>query len=140
MELPLVCIDGTRSKYDRHLILIAGKNVKLSAVPFKFITILALVRKAEPIDCGWVRKELLYYSQGHAHRYVYILRKQIKEGLQPCKSLCDWSAVENDRQGCYRLNTRPDRVRILNEQALRDFGDAQVTTMLDMYTQSHRIA
>ena len=134
MELPLICIDGTKVRdgqqnYTKYLTLIAGKRVPLNAVPFRLLTMLAIARRSK-VDDGWLHTGQLYQPARLAARYLCPMKQQIRRRLRNVKTLRDWQIIENDRQGHYRLNTRPDRIRFINPQALKDFGDAELLAMI----------
>jgi hypothetical protein len=109
-------IDGSYDS-DRYLVRINGLPIKLTGKSFKYLTKLAWSRVTG--DGGWVYKEDLEIGFNQA-RYLYRLKNEIAAGYPS-----DWQIVENNRLGYYRLDLRPDKIRI-NFDNLQNFPDYEL--------------
>ena len=114
-------IDGAYEG-DRYLVRINGLPVRLTGKSFKYLTKLAWSRLSH--ENGWVYKEDLEVGFNQA-RYLYRLKNEIAASYPS-----EWQIIENNRLGYYRLDLRPDRIK-MNPDNLRSFPDFELQQIAD---------
>ena len=114
-------IDGAYEG-DRYLVRINGLPVRLTGKSFKYLAKLAWSRMSH--ENGWIYKEDLEVGFNQA-RYLYRLKNEIAASYPS-----DWQIIENNRLGYYRLDVRPDRIR-MNAENLRSFPDFELQQIAD---------
>jgi len=114
-------IDGAYEG-DRYLVRINGLPVRLTGKSFKYLAKLAWSRMSH--ENGWVYKEDLEIGFNQA-RYLYRLKNEIAASYPS-----EWQIIENNRLGYYRLDLRPDRIK-MNPDNLRSFPDFELQQIAD---------
>lgn len=122
----LVEIDG-RFESDRYLVKIDGFPVRLTGKSFKYLTKLAWSRLNR--ESGWVYKEDIEVGFNQA-RYLYRMKNEIHAGVSG-----NWSVVENNRLGYYRLDIDPDSIRF-NLANLKDHPDYELRSIFEGQAES----
>ena len=119
-EPEVIEIDGTYER-ERYLIKINGYPVRLTGKSFKYFTKLAWSRMNG--ESGWIYKDDIEIGFNQA-RYLYRMKGEINHGLNG-----DWSMVENNRLGYYRLNADPNKIR-LNLDNLKNHPDFEIRALV----------
>jgi helicase len=120
-EPELIEIDGEFDR-ERYLVKIDGRPVRLTGKSFKYFTKLAWSRLNG--DGGWIYKEDIEVGFNQA-RYLYRMKNEIATGFHS-----NWSILENNRLGYYRLNVDPQKIRI-NCDRLKSHPDWEVRQLFD---------
>ncbi len=126
----LVEIDGA-FEADRYLVRINGFPVRLTGKSFKYLTKLAWSRLNG--DSGWLYKEDIEVGFNQA-RYLYRMKNEIAAGFKS-----DWSIIENNRLGYYRLHLTPDKIK-LNLDGLKDHPDYELRHLVEVGGDSDRVS
>ena len=114
-------IDGA-SEGDRYLVRINGLPVRLTGKSFKYLAKLAWSRLSH--ENGWIYKEDLEIGFNQA-RYLYRLKNEIAASYPS-----NWQVIENNRLGYYRLDLKPDRIK-MNPDMLKQFPDCELQQIAD---------
>lgn len=112
-------IDGS-FEHDRYLIKINGFPVRLTGKSFKYFAKLAWWRRQQP--AGWIYKDDIEIGFNQA-RYLYRMKNEINAELR-----ADWSIIENNRLGYYRLDIDPGRIQI-NLDNLKNHPDYELRSL-----------
>jgi helicase len=120
-EPELVEIDGSQDR-ERYVIKINGLPVKLTGKSFKYFTKLAWSRRNA--ESGWLYKEDIETGFNQA-RYLYRMKNEITASLA-----ADWSVVENNRLGYYRLDLDPERIQF-NFENLMSHPDWEIRSLFE---------
>ena len=121
IEPELVEIDGSQDR-ERYVVKINGLPVKLTGKSFKYFTKLAWSRRNA--ESGWLYKEDIETGFNQA-RYLYRMKNEITASLA-----ADWSVVENNRLGYYRLDLDPERIQF-NFENLKSHPDWEIRSLFE---------
>lgn len=113
-------IDGRYEK-ERYLIRVNGFPVWLTGKSFKYFVKLAWTRCHR--EAGWIYKEDIEQGFNQA-RYLYRMKNEIAAGLS-----INWSVIENNRLGYYRLSALPSAIRFSLEN-LKDHPDFELRQLV----------
>jgi len=113
-------IDGRYEK-ERYLIRVNGFPVWLTGKSFKYFVKLAWTRCHR--EAGWIYKEDIEQGFNQA-RYLYRMKNEIAAGLN-----INWSVIENNRLGYYRLSALPSAIRFSLEN-LKDHPDFELRQLV----------
>lgn len=119
-EPEVIEIDGTYER-ERYLVKINGYPVRLTGKSFKYFTKLAWSRING--ESGWIYKDDIEIGFNQA-RYLYRMKGEINHGLSG-----DWSMIENNRLGYYRLNADPNKIR-MNLDNLKNHPDFEIRALV----------
>lgn len=120
-EPETVVIDGSQDR-ERYVVKINGLPVKLTGKSFKYFTKLAWSRRNA--ESGWLYKEDIETGFNQA-RYLYRMKNEITASLA-----ADWSVVENNRLGYYRLDLDPERIEF-NFENLKSHPDWEIRSLFE---------
>ena len=113
-------IDGRYEK-ERYLVRVNGFPVWLTGKSFKYFVKLAWSRCHR--EAGWIYKEDIEQGFNQA-RYLYRMKNEIAAGLS-----INWSVIENNRLGYYRLSALPSAIRFSLEN-LKDHPDFELRQLV----------